>query len=37
VRALPPSPYLADIESEPVGQRQARQRRKPEDRHLKLL
>jgi DNA helicase-2/ATP-dependent DNA helicase PcrA len=38
VRALAPSPYLADIESELVRQQQARQpRRKPEDRQLKLL
>jgi DNA helicase-2/ATP-dependent DNA helicase PcrA len=38
VRALPPSPYLAGIESELVRQQQAQQlRRKPEDRQLKLL
>jgi DNA helicase II / ATP-dependent DNA helicase PcrA len=36
VRALPPSPYLADIESELVKQ-QAQLPRRPEDRQLKLF
>jgi DNA helicase-2/ATP-dependent DNA helicase PcrA len=37
VRALPPSPYLADIESELVKQQQAQARRRQEDRQLKLF
>jgi DNA helicase II / ATP-dependent DNA helicase PcrA len=37
VRALPPSPYLADIESELVRQQQAQLPRRPEDRQLKLF
>jgi uncharacterized protein (TIGR00375 family) len=37
VRALPPSPYLADIESELVRQQRAQARRRPEDRQLKLF
>jgi len=37
VRALEPSPYLADIESELVRQQRAQLPRRPEDRQLKLF
>jgi|GEM_PF-6773775 len=37
VRALPPSPYLGDIESELVRQQQAQAPRRQEDRQLKLF
>jgi DNA helicase-2/ATP-dependent DNA helicase PcrA len=37
VREQAPSPFLADIESELTRRQQARLRRKPEDRQLRLF